>query len=149
MAVGDKIKSIRKEKNVTQKQLSVLSGLAEITIRQYEANKYVPKVENLRKIAHALGVHLSEFLEPGQILREYDPNDDLWDILSKKEDGTILRTVQTTLTHNTFQLSPNQQTLLRYFDILNTQGQKEALKRMEELTFIPKYTSSKEPLSTD
>lgn len=39
MAIGEKIKALRKTRHVTQKQLGVVTGLAEITIRQYEANK--------------------------------------------------------------------------------------------------------------
>ena len=89
MAIGEKIKIIRKARQVTQKQLGVVTGLAEITIRQYEANKYAPSVENLRKIASALGVSLSEFLEPSQILREYNPDDDTWNSLIMDEHGNL------------------------------------------------------------
>ena len=89
MAIGEKIKIIRKARQVTQKQLGVVTGLAEITIRQYEANKYALSVENLRKIASALGVSLSEFLEAGQILREYNPDDDTWISLIMDEHGNL------------------------------------------------------------
>ncbi|WP_251491263.1 helix-turn-helix domain-containing protein [Otoolea muris] len=89
MAIGEKIKIIRKARQVTQKQLGVVTGLAEITIRQYEANKYALSVENLRKIASALGVSLSEFLEAGQILREYNPDDDTWNSLIMDEHGNL------------------------------------------------------------
>lgn len=89
MAIGEKIKIIRKARQVTQKQLGVVTGLAEITIRQYEANKYALSVENLRKIASALGVSLSEFLEASQILREYNPDDDTWNSLIMDEHGNL------------------------------------------------------------
>ena len=89
MAIGEKIKIIRKARQVTQKQLGVVTGLAEITIRQYEANKYALSVENLRKIASALGVSLSEFLEAGQILREYNPDDDTLNSLIMDEHGNL------------------------------------------------------------
>ncbi len=145
MAIGEKIKIIRKARQVTQKQLGVVTGLAEITIRQYEANKYAPSVENLRKIASALGVSLSEFLEPSQILREYNPDDDTWNSLIMDEHGNVKQYIQTQVTCNTFHPSVDQQALLRYFDSLNAKGKKEALKRVEELSQLPQYAASKEP----
>lgn len=56
MTVGQNIKVIRKEKGITQKKLSELTGLAEITIRQYEADKFTPKIQQVEKIASALNV---------------------------------------------------------------------------------------------
>lgn len=56
MSVGQNIRKIRKEKGITQKKLSELTGIAEITIRQYEAGKYKPKVEQVEKLAKALDV---------------------------------------------------------------------------------------------
>lgn len=56
MAIGEYIKFYRKKLKLTQKKLSEITGIAEITIRQYEAGKYEPKNENLYKLANALGV---------------------------------------------------------------------------------------------
>lgn len=56
VTVGHNIKVIRKEKGITQKKLSELTGLAEITIRQYEADKFTPKIQQVEKIASALNV---------------------------------------------------------------------------------------------
>lgn len=57
MDIGDIIKKLRKEKGLTQKKLAELTGLAEITIRQYEAKKYIPKTQQLEKICQALDVN--------------------------------------------------------------------------------------------
>lgn len=149
MAIGERIKALRKARHVTQKQLGVVTGLAEITIRQYEANKYAPSVENLRKIASALDVSVSEFLEPGQILREYNPCDDTWNALVMDEHGNVRQHIQTQVTSHTFRPNIDQQTLLRYFDSLNEKGKKEALKRIEELSQLPKYSVSKKPPTTE
>lgn len=56
MDIGDIIKKLRKEKGLTQKKLAELTGIAEITIRQYEAKKYVPKTQQLKKLCKALDV---------------------------------------------------------------------------------------------
>ncbi len=60
--VGALMRHHRKDNRLTQKELAKLSGLAEITIRFYEAGKIRPKVEQLLKLAAALGVPIEEFL---------------------------------------------------------------------------------------
>lgn len=62
MDISEKIKNARIERKLTQKQLAQLSGVAEITIRQYETNKRHPKIEQLQRIATALNLPVSAFL---------------------------------------------------------------------------------------
>lgn len=63
MTIGENIRAIRKEKGLTQKELGRLCGIAEITIRQYESEKYQPKIETIEKIAQALGVPIVRIKE--------------------------------------------------------------------------------------
>lgn len=63
MTIGERIRFYRKQNKLTQKQLAEICGLAEITIRQYEANKYIPKIGNLQKISSALNLTVSELME--------------------------------------------------------------------------------------
>lgn len=58
MTIGENIRLHRKEKGITQKKLAELVSLNEVTIRGYEAGKYKPKIENLKKIADVLCVPL-------------------------------------------------------------------------------------------
>lgn len=67
MTIGQEIKRRRKELNMTQKQLAAETGLAEITIRQYEAGKYVPRHNSLLMLADALGVSVMDLLPDGAI----------------------------------------------------------------------------------
>lgn len=60
MSIGENIRYYRKKKGLTQKKLAELTGLAEITIRQYESCKYEPKIENLLKIRKALDVNINQ-----------------------------------------------------------------------------------------
>lgn len=60
MTVSQNIKSIRKQKGWTQKQLGDLCNIAESTIRRYELGLLNPKRETLQKIADALGVSIYE-----------------------------------------------------------------------------------------
>lgn len=56
MTTGEKIRNARKNAHLTQKALSELCGIAEPTLRRYEADKLHPKPQTLKKIAAALGM---------------------------------------------------------------------------------------------
>ncbi|MDR1539024.1 MAG: helix-turn-helix domain-containing protein [Clostridiales bacterium] len=56
MTTGEKIKKRRKELSMSQRRLAELTGIAEITIRQYECNRFLPKIEQIKKIALALDI---------------------------------------------------------------------------------------------
>lgn len=63
MTIGEKIKTIRKKMGYTQKSLGEISGTSETTIKQYEAGKRQPKIEQLQKIAAALNVPITALIE--------------------------------------------------------------------------------------
>ena len=63
MTLGEKIKHHRTMKGLTQKQLGQMTGIHEVSIRKYEANKISAKRDQLEKIADALSVPVNEFLE--------------------------------------------------------------------------------------
>lgn len=63
MTIGDKIKNYRKLSGLTQKQLGEISGTSERTIQQYESGKRQPRIEQLSKIASALDIPVSVFLD--------------------------------------------------------------------------------------
>lgn len=55
---GESIKIARKKAGITQKELAQKTGLAEITIRQYETSKREPGMDKLEKIANALDIDI-------------------------------------------------------------------------------------------
>lgn len=63
MPTGTKIKEIRKQKGLTQKQLGDLCGMADSAIRRYENGNANPKIETLQKIADALGCDILDLME--------------------------------------------------------------------------------------
>lgn len=63
MTIGDKIRNYRKMAGLTQKQLGDLSGTSETTIKQYEAGKRQPRVEQLQKIANTLQILPTDLLD--------------------------------------------------------------------------------------
>ena len=62
MTVGERIKAIRKEKGLTQKQVATGCGMADSAIRKYESGLITPKFETLQRIADALNVQVLELL---------------------------------------------------------------------------------------
>lgn len=149
ISIGDKIKRIRTEKGITQKKLAEMAGIATITIQQYEANKYKPKLEQLKKIATALDVPLYELsdlnLEQLNIIELININEKEEKLLNfdNKERHHLL------IYHYNKLDRIGRDCLMEIISnliILNSKGQEEASKRVAELTEIKKYnlSSSKE-----
>lgn len=59
MTVGERIKAIRKDRGLTQKELGDRLGLSSQSVAQWENNLRKPKFETTLKIANALGVDAS------------------------------------------------------------------------------------------
>jgi transcriptional regulator with XRE-family HTH domain len=60
--VGQKIKEIREKKQISQYALAKKSGISITSIQKYEYGQNKPKIENIQKIAEALGVRPSELI---------------------------------------------------------------------------------------
>lgn len=125
MAIGDQIKKLRKQQHMTQKQLAKESGIAEITIRQYEAGKYMPKHDNLMKLANVFGVDITDIVEDYYQVG-VNGRRDLGPILSKAS-------IKTDKMDEVF--------LMNYYRQLNDLGKEEAHKRVGELTLLDAYKS--------
>lgn len=72
MPTGSRIKKIRKQKGLTQKQLGEKCGMYESQIRKYENGNANPKIETLQKIADALDCSLIALLG----IEEYKKTDE-------------------------------------------------------------------------
>ena len=60
MTVGERIKKIRLEKGMTQKQVADSCGMADSAIRKYESGQITPKFDTIQRIALALEVNPGE-----------------------------------------------------------------------------------------
>lgn len=63
MTVGEKIRYYRISESLTQKALAKLACISEIAIRKYESEERVPKTEQLQRIAKALRLPITQFLD--------------------------------------------------------------------------------------
>lgn len=62
MNIGNNIKTFRKMKNLTQKQLADMINVSVVTIQNYENGRREPNMETLKKISKALNIELSDLL---------------------------------------------------------------------------------------
>lgn len=61
--IGKKLKKLRNNNGYTLKQLSEICGLSISFISDIENNRRNPSIENLNKLADALGISVNDFLD--------------------------------------------------------------------------------------
>lgn len=135
MDIGLRIKEKRNAAGLTQSQLAELSGVAVITIRQYESNKRQPRADQLRAIASALGVTVDYLLDV-KPARAVDPNktpEDKEKRLGMRE-GALSNAPRAEDVE-----AQNKADMLEAMDKLNIPGQQEAVKRVQEMADIDRY----------
>lgn len=116
MLIGENIKKARKNAGLSQKELAVLMGISPQMVSMYETGQRNPKYKTLVNFANVLNVSLTE-LNPDWL---------------KGLDALFID-------------PPEAETdILNSFHKLNKIGQNEAVKRVEELTYIDKYTKKEE-----
>lgn len=121
MTTGERIRNIRKSKNLTQKQLGELAGIAEPTIRRYELGKLNPKYETLVKIAAALRVSVGALMGGGSQIKykvkQWKSRKDAH--LDMAIDAELLKTVQAFADHDGISLDDEiEKILLEYTNII-------------------------------
>ena len=130
--IGSKIKIFRLEKGLTQKALGEKCGLADSAIRRYELGGANPKLSTLKKIADALDIEIGDLLGLApEARKDFDKfmQGDIEHIVPNDSMAGMLL----------FELD-DEGKLLDHYRSLNSLGKEEAIKRVEELTEITKYT---------
>lgn len=156
MSIADNIKFLRKQNNLTQKQLAEKSGLAVITIQQYEAGKYEPKKDSLYKLRKAFDCNIYEILDkpfetPDISMDDLEEIEGLDSILIQKNlPPETKEKIRQQFLKNSPKISNKpldlyENKLLGNYRLLNEEGKKEANKRVEELTEISRYTKKEPP----
>lgn len=123
MTTGERIRSMRKNRKLTQKQLGELCGIAEPTIRRYELGKLNPKYETLERIATALQTSTGALLGTGsrnqlkyRVIQWASRKDAR---LEMSIDSELLETIKIFAEHDGLTLEDEVEKLLReYSDIL-------------------------------
>ena len=60
-----KYEALKKKKNVTDYQVSKDTGIPRSTLSEFNAGKYIPKVDKLLKLAEYFGVTVEDLIEEG------------------------------------------------------------------------------------
>lgn len=129
MGIGENIKRIRTQKKMTQKELGEnLGGITQQQIGQWENGNKKPKIETIQKIAAALEVSLSDIMGK----EEFDKIIETKSRIKRQIDSGIITTLPSSLLDN--------------YSKLNDTGKREADKRVQELTEIPRYTQTEKNL---
>lgn len=61
--IGQMIKMLRKEKELTQKELGDKIGVSAVTITRYENEQRYPDIKTIKALANALGVSVSQIVD--------------------------------------------------------------------------------------
>lgn len=68
LLIGEKLKNLRKSKNLTTSQVAEKIGISQSYISRFENNRAVPDVDMLNAILEVYNVSLSEFFDEGKDL---------------------------------------------------------------------------------
>ena len=157
MNIGENIKTLRKHKKLTQRELADKSGLNIGTIQGYEQGKYEPKSEALHKLRKALDCNVYEILdkpfeepneENGIFLSGEDLNYMLENNISCEEFiGVKPKMIKPNNSLSSFKktfqtIETNDDNFLKLADSyhqLNKEGRQKALDQVEMLAKIPEY----------
>lgn len=149
MNVGDRIRSIRKSKCLTQIEVAEKSKISVNSVRNYEAGKRHPNLEQLRAIANALEVSVFSLIEATDYANT-DLGNDLKNRIIQKiltavsSDGALSTSecYDSLLSGKAYILVLTDDLDKRLFDEyqkLNKTGQEEAVKRISELATLLQY----------
>ena len=126
MTIGQRIKEARKSAGLTQRELAEKAGTATGTIQQYELGKRQPRIEQFQAIADVLNVDVN-WLMNGYTLAQRDQA--FRDFVKKRfSEVEVWKTGLDEIGQDLWKL--------------NDEGQVEAVKRVKELTEIPRYQAT-------
>lgn len=158
MKMGETIRSARNYLGLTQKELAHLVGVAEVTIRQYEADRREPSYSTYLRLEEALRtclvVHPPEAkeLEEEAIkfveerAREVEgKEDELFGSAYLPEVELTYADPISVLPTKNGKPSEAQIHLISAYNRLNEEGKRIAIERIEELTEVPKYRRTEPP----
>ena len=158
MTIGDRIRTVRKEKGLTQKQLAQRLGVSASMVGQYETNVRKPKFETLKNFSEALDVNITELIDIDDIspsllsmsplvdqcksiLSRAAPNETI--ILSDEEKAqlrqlaNLVYSAKEELSNNTFLVEILRDEYISLFDKLNFQGKYLSVKMVSDLVNNP------------
>lgn len=141
--IGNRIKKIRTEKGLTQKEMAELAKIPYSTYSNYENNNRVPRMGQIRNIASVLGVTIHDLLgiAPDDSLNMNINFPNL--LIEEKDDKIVIGFDQYSRTGQS-DLEDKENILLQNFRKLNAKGKEKVMDITEDFTYIEKYTKFEE-----
>lgn len=161
MAIGNRLKQLLEERGISVKEFATQIGVPPTTLYSFiKRDSQDAKMELVTKICNGLGISVNDFLEISENgmrvldLTSFDVDEiekalfaaypQLKESIEQDEyKGTLLSTLKPNETVQTTDIRENK--LLSDYRQLNNSGKLEAIKRVEELTEIKRYTEKEEP----
>lgn len=136
--IGSRIKELRIEKGIKQKDMAGMLGVSVSTYSNYENGYREPSMDIIEKAAKILEVKIDELIGRSltdaylQAIIKINP--------SFQSSFDNVRSAAAAVLENELKPDSVLTKVSRYFEKLNSKGKIEAIKRIEELTHIDKYT---------
>ena len=142
MTIGNNIKRIRKEMNMTQKELGEkLGGISQQQIAQWENGRSTPKLATIRKISDALQVPLYEFLHEVQGFWDTVSQSEKEEDLSREHRGPwSYADAEEYFSYSEHEIEKN---LMNKYRSLTPEGREKVLEYAVDMTKIPEYQKKK------
>lgn len=140
-AIGNRIRSARLQKGLTQAELAEKAAIAINSIRLYESGKRVPKIDNLQKIADALNVSI-QYLAPSFVTDSKD-GDGIVDLLNDEKLNKSVSEFSKRISV-ICQIEDNEKRLLSAYHSMNQTGREKAISVVEDLAKVPEYRRKKD-----
>lgn len=86
--IGEKIKMLRKEKKLTQKELANEIGVTASTVTKYENGQLEPNIEVLNRISNIFRISISALVEDNYSRKEFSTEPEflsLYELVNSKE----------------------------------------------------------------
>lgn len=100
--LGEKIKSYRENRNMTQSEIADILGVKTATISKYEAGALEPNIESLKKLADLFEVSIDELLREDKFdVSQIDILEVLREQKNIKLKGNLYHNTQITFAYNT------------------------------------------------
>lgn len=133
MTFGERLRSARKAAGLTQQELAHDSAVSLMSIRRYEKNERSPRLAECLRLADAL--HIFDAIEQRAFI--YGESDE--DAAKRLWESITGRKAETIEIKDDRELSPIMEQIRDSLVRLNASGQEEAVKRVRELTEIPRF----------
>ena len=136
--LGEKIKTYRENKNMTQNEVADILGVKSATISKYESNTLEPNIESIKKLAEIFEISIDELLKDEEEfnISKYNILDILREQKNMKLKGNLYHNTQIIFAYNTNHIEGSKLTedQTRYIYETNTLlTEKESITNLDDI----------------